>query len=195
MSETSRDITREQIINAASTAFSKFGYKKTTLDDIASITNRGKTGIYYYFKSKDDIFREVIKKEADDIKATLLESVAKKNTPSEKFASYVHNRMDAFEKLGNYYSAMKHELLEHLHFININRIDFDNTEMEVISSILEEGQKSGDFHIDDVKKVAQTVLLTLKSLEIPFYGQDYQKDTNEMLDSLIGLFVHGLKKR
>jgi AcrR family transcriptional regulator len=195
MSETSRDLTREQIIAAASTAFSRFGYKKTTLDDIASLTNRGKTGIYYYFKSKDDIFREVIRKEAEEIKLKLTKLVSKKKKPVDKFTSYVHGRMDAFEKLGNYYNAMKHELLEHLHFINLNRIDFDNTELEVITSILKEGIVSGDFSIKNIPQTARTILITLKSLEIPFYGQEGQEiNSKETLDSLIQLFLGGIKK-
>jgi len=195
MSETSRDLTREQIISAASVAFSKFGYKKTTLDDIALLTNRGKTGIYYYFKSKDDIFREVIRKEAEIIKVKLSKSLANKKTPVVKLTSYIHNRMDAFEKLGNYYSAMKHELMEHLHFINLNRVDFDVTEIEIISSILTEGVEKGSFQIDNISQVSKTILLTLKSLEIPFYGQESQNNSKELLDSLIQLLLNGLMKK
>lgn len=195
MSETSRDLTREQIISAASVAFSKFGYKKTTLDDIAALTNRGKTGIYYYFKSKDDIFREVIRKEAEIIKVKLSKSLANKKTPVVKLTSYIHNRMDAFEKLGNYYSAMKHELMEHLHFINLNRVDFDVTEIEIISSILTEGVEKGSFQIDNISQVSKTILLTLKSLEIPFYGQESHNNSKELLDSLIQLLLNGLMKK
>ncbi len=194
MSEQSRDVTREQIINAASTAFSKFGYKKTTLDDIAALTNRGKTGIYYYFKSKDDIFREVIRKEAEDIKIKLMKSVEKKKKPIEKFSSYVHSRMDAFEKLGNYYSAMRHELLEHLHFINMHRIDFDKTETEVLCLILKEGVDSGDFNVKSIEQTANAILLTLKSLEIPLYGQESNINIKKFLDTLSDLIINGIKK-
>ncbi len=122
--------------------------------------------------------------------------VSKKKKPVEKFTSYVHGRMSAFEKLGNYYNAMKHELLEHLHFINMNRVDFDNTELEVITSILSEGVQSGDFNIDNITKTAQTILITLKSLEIPFYGHESGSlNTKEILDSLISLFLKGMYVR
>jgi AcrR family transcriptional regulator len=195
MSETSRDITREQIINAASQAFSKFGYKKTTLDDIASLTNRGKTGIYYYFKSKDDIFREVIRKEADDIRIKLYKSLKKEKSPADKFVSYVYSRMAAFEKLGNYYNVMKHELMEHLNFINMNRVDFDTTEKEVICSILNEGVVKDVFSIENVNQTAQTILVMLKSLEIPFFGMNSLQNSKEILDSLIQLILNGIMKK
>jgi AcrR family transcriptional regulator len=192
MSEQSRDLTKEQIIQAASMAFSKFGFKKTTLDDIAALTNRGKTGIYYYFKNKNEIFKEVINKEADAIKHELSQILQVDVCNVEKFKLYVDTRMRAFEKLGSYYSAMRHELFEHLHFINRNRRNFDVAELEVIKKILKLGKQSGEFCVDNIEQVSQTILLTLKSLEIPFFGQDYQKNAKDMLETLVNLMLNGM---
>jgi AcrR family transcriptional regulator len=53
-----------KIVGIASTVFSRFGFKKATMDDIARAAGMGKSSIYYYFKSKEDIFEAVVKKEA-----------------------------------------------------------------------------------------------------------------------------------
>ena len=41
-----------KIVGIASTVFSRFGFKKATMDDIARAAGMGKSSIYYYFKSK-----------------------------------------------------------------------------------------------------------------------------------------------
>ncbi|PIF05120.1 MAG: TetR family transcriptional regulator, partial [Draconibacterium sp.] len=60
-----KDTNRENILKIAREIFSKYGYKKTTLDDIASAVRKGKSSLYYYFKSKEDLFHAVIMKEVE----------------------------------------------------------------------------------------------------------------------------------
>lgn len=59
---TKRDANRENILKIAQDIFSKYGYKKTTLDDIANAVRKWKSSLYYYFKSKEDLFQAVIMK-------------------------------------------------------------------------------------------------------------------------------------
>ena len=44
-----KDSNRESILKIAREIFSKYGYKKTTLDDIANAVRKGKSSLYYYF--------------------------------------------------------------------------------------------------------------------------------------------------
>ncbi|HET6559677.1 MAG TPA: TetR/AcrR family transcriptional regulator, partial [Prolixibacteraceae bacterium] len=48
-----KDANRESILKTAQEIFSKYGYKKTTLDDIANAVRKGKSSLYYYFTSKE----------------------------------------------------------------------------------------------------------------------------------------------
>ena len=59
---------RNTIVGIASEVFAKFGFKKTTVDDIAQALRKGKSSIYYYFSSKEDIFKAVVDKEADALR-------------------------------------------------------------------------------------------------------------------------------
>ena len=54
------DDMRNTIINSASDVFEKFGFKKTTVDDIAQALRKGKSSIYYYFKSKEEDRKSVV---------------------------------------------------------------------------------------------------------------------------------------
>ena len=55
-----KDLNRENILKIARDIFSKYGFKKTTLDDIANAVRKGKSSLYYYFESKEDLFQAVI---------------------------------------------------------------------------------------------------------------------------------------
>jgi len=188
-------MTKEIIVDAAKTAFGKYGYKKTTLEDISSLTNRGKTAIYYYFKNKDEIFIAVVKQEAEKMKKALQKAIKSEGKPVDKFKVYVYTRMAYLEQIANYYSGMKSELLEQLPFINQNRIELDLIEMQIIAGLINEGQKNGDFEIADVQNTAQTILTVLKSLEVPFFGRLDDYDYKPELNNLMQLLLNGLIKR
>jgi TetR/AcrR family transcriptional repressor of uid operon len=47
---------REKIVDAAIVTFSKHGYDRTRMDDIAETANLSKGTIYLYFKSKEELF-------------------------------------------------------------------------------------------------------------------------------------------
>ena len=51
---------KEQILEAATTAFAKDGFSKTRMDDIAKESGLSKGSLYTYFKSKDEIFRGIL---------------------------------------------------------------------------------------------------------------------------------------
>ena len=50
---------REAILLAASEQFKQYGYRKTSMDDIAKRMGVSRASLYSYFKNKDDIFRSV----------------------------------------------------------------------------------------------------------------------------------------
>lgn len=56
-----------QLIKAASKRFSKLGYYKTTLEEVARDIRIGKATIYHYFNSKDELYFAVLEWEANDI--------------------------------------------------------------------------------------------------------------------------------
>ena len=52
------DEKKARIIAAAEQMFAHFGIQKTTMEEIAKKVHMGKSTLYYYFKSKEDIFAE-----------------------------------------------------------------------------------------------------------------------------------------
>ncbi|MGI8831720.1 MAG: TetR/AcrR family transcriptional regulator [Nitrososphaeraceae archaeon] len=74
---------REKIVDAAIVTFSKHGYDRTKMDDIAETANLSKGTIYLYFKSKEELFYAISE---NNIKA-LKEQLSVLFTKSENLIS------------------------------------------------------------------------------------------------------------
>lgn len=51
--------TRDRILGAAFTLFGRYGFKRTSMEDIASEAGLSRTALYLQFRNKEDIFREL----------------------------------------------------------------------------------------------------------------------------------------
>jgi AcrR family transcriptional regulator len=192
MDENNKEKTREKIIKSAIIVFGKFGYKKATMDDIALAVGKGKTGLYYYFKNKEDVFKAVIEKEANELFVTINKAVNDCKTPVDKLRTYFFTRMNTLLKVSIFYEAMKNEVLDNLQFMNHTRLAFDKTELELLKQILNDGIKQKCFQIEDVETSAITIVTILKGIEIPFFIQNTNFNFEKNIENLFKLICYGL---
>ncbi len=68
---TKSDEKKELVLRAASEVFARYGFDKTTLDDIGKRAGLNKASLYYYFKNKEDIFVAVVLAETQAFMADL----------------------------------------------------------------------------------------------------------------------------
>jgi AcrR family transcriptional regulator len=61
---------REAILKAAAAAFLRYGFKKTSMDDVAQAAGVSRQGLYLYFDSKDFLFREALQYLVSDMIST-----------------------------------------------------------------------------------------------------------------------------
>jgi AcrR family transcriptional regulator len=59
---------RQLITDAAAKSFALFGYKATTMDQVAKIANVGKGTIYTFFTNKEELFHEIMKRLISEMK-------------------------------------------------------------------------------------------------------------------------------
>lgn len=67
----------DKIIDAATVCFSRNGFHRTTIDDIAKEQNVSKGAIYYYFKNKSEVIYATIEKGVKAINACIDEEIRK----------------------------------------------------------------------------------------------------------------------
>ncbi|MEI7597086.1 MAG: TetR/AcrR family transcriptional regulator [Bacteroidota bacterium] len=186
---------REQIIEKARIIFAQYGLKKSTMDEIAQAVYKAKSSIYYYFKSKEEIFQAVLEREGDIMKQELIDSISRETDPRRKIHAYVLTRMQLFNKLGNFYSTFQSEFLDNFTFIEKLRKKYDQNEVLMISAILSEGIKNGEFEVKDLEMATMSIILALKGFEYPWSIQTDQKKLSQDIDTLLDILFNGILKR
>lgn len=190
-------VVKHKIVGIASNVFSKFGFKKATMEDIAKAAGMGKSSIYYYFKSKEEIFEAVVKKEAAKLSVELEKKVINVNDdPKEKIRNYVFIRMKYLKEMVNFYEALKNDYLANLAFTERIRKKYDKEEQDTIRKILEEGVNQGIFKVNNTKFAALALVTFLKGLETTMII-DEEMDMNGLeknLDDILHILYYGMIK-
>ena len=184
-----KDEVREQLVQAARLVFARYGYKKTALDDIAREAHKGKSTIYYHFKSKDEIFKAVIDAESEIRTKAIEAQISQLDDPKQKLKTYISVRMLTLKMVVNYYEAIKNDLLDNLSFVNSFRTDHFEAEIHQVQNMLLEGIEKGVFTIQNPELTAKTIVTILQGFEVPLIlknlsDEEIQKAIDEMLNIL-----------
>ncbi|MFO7844251.1 MAG: TetR/AcrR family transcriptional regulator [Bacteroidales bacterium] len=186
--------TRESILNVATRLFGRFGFHKTSMDEIAKIARKAKGSLYYHFASKEDLFKEVIVTEIGNLKNQLSMIV---NNPDlsafEKLKRYLIKRMEVLHTAKNYHETIKADFFEHFYFVDDIRAELDVWETENFKKIILQGIESGEFILDvEVDVTADVFLMLLKGLEVPFFLQNKYERYVPHFEGLINVLQKAL---
>jgi len=190
-----KDTNREGILKTAREIFAKYGFKKTTLDDIANAVRKGKSSLYYYFESKEDLFQAVILKEVE-ILAHELEIVINRNTdPADKLRDYILTKLTTFRSLANFYHAIENDITA-IGFIEDIKRRYEQDEIRMIKRILIEGVRKNEFEIYDFNLAAIGITTAIKGLEMPLSAGMYGNvNIESSVDIILKIICYGIVKR
>ena len=188
---------RSKILVAAQEVFTRYGFGKTTMDDIAREMGKGKSSIYYYFTSKEDIFRAVIDKELVLMKTRILDAVSSKNDSREKLKVYVIERMHGVQSFKNLYTVIRNEFTTQRDFVDQTRQQTDQDEISIVKDILDQGVEAGIFNLEDTYLTSIAIVTALKGMEIPLLITETGGDNllEQRLDRLLDVLFFGIIKR
>lgn len=186
---------RRRIILTASRIFSHYGFRKTTMDEISRALKKGKSSIYYYFGSKEEIFEAVVLYEANQLRKQLTTAIKEVESPQEKLRNYIYVRMKAFAKLSNYYNAVFDKNLDHYEFIEKIRSRYDREELAMLRLLVYVGNTRGVFRVDDSEYTAMAIQTMLKGMEVPLFWRKREMDINDRLEAILNLIFNGICTR
>ena len=186
---------RKKVIVSAGKIFSRYGYKKTTMDEIAKVLKMGKSSIYYYFESKEEIFEAVVRWEANILRNELTAAIKSVDSPMDKMKSYVFVRMKSFEKLANYYNAIFDKNLDHFDFIEHIRSQYDREELAMLRLIIYDGKRKKVFNVDNSEYTALAIQTTLKGLEVPLFWKKKEVHIEQRLNAILDVLFYGIVKK
>jgi AcrR family transcriptional regulator len=186
---------RRKIINSAGQIFSRFGFKKTSMDEIAKALSMGKSSVYYYFDSKEKIFEAVVLSEANTLRNELTTAIKAVDSPIEKLKNYVFVRMKSFENLSNYYNAIFDKNLNHFEFIEKIREKYDREELAILRLIIYDGARKNVFNVKNSEYTAIAIQTALKGLEVPLFWRKRQDNIENRLNAILDVLYYGIVKK
>jgi AcrR family transcriptional regulator len=186
---------RKKVIIAAGQIFSRYGFRKTTMDEIARELKMGKSSIYYYFASKEEIFEAVVLYEANILRNELTTAIKSVESPVEKMRNYVFVRMKAFEKLSNYYNAIFDKNLDHFDFIENIRARYDREELAILRLLIWHGSRRKVFNVANSEYTALAIQTTLKGLEVPLFWMKKEVNIESRLNAILDVLFNGILRK
>jgi TetR/AcrR family transcriptional regulator len=155
--------TKQQIIiEAARNRFAHFGFAKVTMEEIAADVELGKASLYYYFPTKEELFKSVIALEQEELKQNIELIIQDKNPASQKLHDYVKLRMKFFKDLINLGTLSIYSYTDSKSVYENLFLEFEKVELELIKKIIQQGIKLKEFKSD---LSSETVLVFLHILQ------------------------------
>jgi AcrR family transcriptional regulator len=156
------------ILAAARKRFDLYGYAKVTMDEIADDLGMAKASLYYYFPTKEAIFRSVVTREQDEFAARADELLREKLPAQEKLRRYTRFRSELTGRL-MLLNRLDPRTLKHVApiFMELSAA-FARCELGVIQHIINEGRMSGDIRTPHPQKTAALILHVLQGLRLRF---------------------------
>ena len=160
--------TREKLIDVARQLFAHKGVENTTMNDIATASDKGRRTIYTYFKSKTEIFNAVVNREAQSIIDKLTDLPNMPLPPEEKLMNFIFTRFDAVKEVVGRNGSLKASF-----FLDVRRVDRIRRvnkykEIVMLKQILTEGVEKGVFRIKHVDKTAEILLMAMQGLDLHY---------------------------
>ncbi|MAV70628.1 MAG: hypothetical protein CMG04_07840 [Candidatus Marinimicrobia bacterium] len=177
---------QDRILSGALNVFKEKGLEGATMDEIANASGFGKATLYYYFKSKEDVFSAILVEGWEKIWESLEPIIADNSSPRKTFvnvlikiAENAQNRPGLFEFLFNVPKAIKID--------NQPWKEYQHRLYSVIKGLLEDGIEKGEFPQVDPQLMFKALgglfmgLVFMGNREEPVTDKDVEKLLNELI--------------
>ncbi len=187
---------RRQILDAALEVFAERGYEGASVAAIAERCRLSKGLVYFYFRSKEDLFVRVVRRKFAELYHKL-RAVERQSGPFEErlerllatqLAYYRENQ--AFYKL---LSAIGSELPALTPAFQARVRSHSERELRLFRRAIEEGLRQGAFQGDDPDKLVHALGGLIHGLALQYYRGDF--DPQRLAREIVQLFLHGIARR
>lgn len=190
--------TRDKFIEVARQLFARKGVENTTMNDIASASDKGRRTIYTYFKSKREIFNAVIESETDQLLRNLRIIVARPISADEKLREYIGCRFETMKEIVRRNGSLRAGFFRDVRKVDRARNMILQKEISMLRLILEEGIEEDLFDISEPGKFAAILSQAIGGLDVPYIRDnlsDMGIDKSMLKDYMTNVILNGIMKR
>lgn len=180
---------RDQIVSAATEHFSRYGYEKTTVSDLAKAIGFSKAYIYKFFESKQAIGEMICANCLREIEAEVRAAVDEAERPPEKlrrmFKAAVEASLRLFFRDRKLYEIAASAAGERWQSV----LAYEERTQKLLQDILQEGRQTGDFErktpLDETSMAIYLVMRPYLNPLLLRYSFDHTDEAPAQLSSLV----------
>ncbi|WWL67674.1 TetR/AcrR family transcriptional regulator [Burkholderia pseudomallei] len=180
---------RDQIVVAATEHFSRYGYEKTTVSDLAKAIGFSKAYIYKFFESKQAIGEMICGNCLHQIETEVRAAIAETDLPPEKlrrmFKVFTEATLRLLFQDRKLYEIAASAATEHWQAV----LAYEERVQALLKDILQEGRQSGDFERKTpLDETATAIYLVMRPYLNPLllqYSFDYTDKAPAQLSGLV----------
>jgi len=181
-----------EILEAAKRIFQKWGLKKATMEEIAAEAGKAKSTLYYYYKSKEEIFDAAVMKEISTILLHARAGVAAIASPKQRLKNYVAASLTELKKYAMMYIIVWKEIRGKQQSMQKLNARLEALEQSYYKEVLAQGAAAGEFSFKDENELdayAKTMAGIVRSL---FFYLFLDTDETEQIDIAANLIANGI---
>jgi AcrR family transcriptional regulator len=191
------------ILAAARKRFAYYGFSKVTMDEIASDVGLAKPSLYYYFPTKENLFRAVIGHEQEKFTRDIELMLKNNATAEEKLREFVDMRIRLFRDLVNLSALGVQSWTEVSSIFGDLFKSLEEQELKLLHTVLLAGKGSGELELVNPGQTAKLILHLLHGLRLrtfytgrsPHAENGVYADLKKDSDHLIELMLNGMKRQ
>lgn len=190
--------TRDKLIEVARQLFANKGVENTTMNDIASASQKGRRTVYTYFRNKRDIFNAVIESETEQLLDKLRAIANKPISAEEKLHEYIICRFLAMKEIVSRNGSLRAGFFRDIRKVDRARKIISQKEITILRSILSEGVNAGIFEIANVNHCAIIITHAIHGLDVPYIRDNLAEQgiNKHVVRTIISnMILNGIKKR
>jgi TetR/AcrR family transcriptional regulator len=133
------------VFDAAAAEFAARGYAGANVDRIARAARLNKAMIYYHFRNKAELYREILRDMFGAVRAGVTAAAASDASPEDKIRRYVDAIAAAADARPHFPPIWLREIAEGGAHVDASTLGYVRDVMTTLGAILEEGRRSGRF--------------------------------------------------
>lgn len=192
------DDIKNLILDKARDRLDRFGFKKTTMDEISRDCKISKKTIYEHFKDKEDLFTCLLTRECRQVIQIIFSRMGEISDPLEKLIRLIRTSLAFFNEDTFITRLLKDDDTLFSAFLSRKYHKLIDEEIiSIIAAIIQDGKQKGIFRNVDEEVVGYAGFRLFQAFSYMRTG-DFSPEKEQAgyyTDALIDLIIHGLAKK
>jgi AcrR family transcriptional regulator len=186
---------KERILEAAQRLFAEKGFWGASVQDITDAANVNKAMLFYYFKSKENLYCSLIGEILETICNALIERAHAYNEPLQKFTSIMEIYSELCFQPQNFeiFKIIFQDIMGPEDRVKVSIRENVNKILQFITSVIEEGIAAGVFKKVDPHFTALSILGMCYIFARHRLLMGEQSDVDEIVPHIQSVILEGIK--